>query len=152
MYAGEQYRVDLSYADFEGGILFGAKLARANLYGANLKGVSLRQADLREANLRQANLTDALLEGADLSGADLRNAILNGAVLSPDPEVPNWITRQAGRLGLLLVFGSLLGFSARMHKTNLEGVQFAGAQLSDQQRKVLEVQIIGPKVEDIASD
>ena len=60
---------ELNHADFRWSRLQDADLQGADLQGADLRWTDLRGADLRGANLRRAHLTGADLTGADLTGA-----------------------------------------------------------------------------------
>lgn len=72
---------NLSYTDFRGDRLDGAKFCEANLQGADLSGTYLIGACLVDADLRKANLNGAHLGQADLSGASLEGADLRAAGL-----------------------------------------------------------------------
>ena len=114
------YRADLTNADLNRAVLFGAFLARtdltganlneanlngANLYRANLNGASLTSADLTLANLHEANFNGASLVGADFYGAWLNSANLSYADLTGISNVSTAIWTNSNLYGATLPNG-----------------------------------------------
>ncbi len=95
-------RLNLSYTNLNGAIMYGANLVNAQLIGVDLYNCDLEMADLRKANLENANLMNVKaykadferanlqstnltlsdFDGANFEGSNLKNAAFKGTTIS----------------------------------------------------------------------
>ncbi len=130
----------MSGADLEGADLSDATLSGqsrqelledVNFSGANLSG-ALIPADLTGSNLTDANLTDASLFDAEVGGVTITGANLTGATLTNVESESGGITGTPAALPADWVIdgGFLIGPTAYLVSSDVEGVDLSGADLS----------------------
>ncbi|BAY07681.1 pentapeptide repeat-containing protein [Calothrix sp. NIES-2098] len=147
----ENQRLDLSYSDIRGAMLFEANLKKAIFKGANLAEAFLNKADLQEADfteaiMQQAKLNMVNLQSAMLMRCNLQNANLSGAKLQEaslfrsnlqeaqlyQAELQNVNLSEAKLLCANLGEANLL--EAFLDRSDLKGANFQGAKnLTSQQ-------------------
>lgn len=100
---GEEYRIDLSGADFCWMIIpknvnfRGMNLSGANFESALLSGIDLRKSELKYANFTNSELTEANFEGADLRCANLTEAKgltkeqLSKTIIDQNTNLPDYL-------------------------------------------------------------
>lgn len=115
-------KADLSYTDFEGRSLIGAKLQMVNLEQANMKGAVLLRAHLQGANLQGANLQGAILQWANLQkvnlkGANIHEANMQGANLQ-EADIQEANFQRANLQGAVML--GVIALKADFREANLQ--------------------------------